>query len=196
MPGGGAAFTLLEVMLATFISAIVFAGVLSAYIFLGRALTRQANEQEMESRSRIAITYFTLDVSSASCVDPTAMTATTLALYSPDASDEVIYTYNAAAGTLTRTTTGSAPGGATPLLLLRGIAPSSFSFNYYTFVPWPSATPPSLPPPPAAVKAVNMAFTTTSGAVVSGASSQLALVSPRVALKNKSFLGTTPNGLP
>jgi hypothetical protein len=195
MPGGGAAFTLLEVMLATFISAIVFAGVLSAYIFLGRALTRQANEQEMESRSRIAITYFTLDVSSASCVDPTAMTATTLALYSPDAADEVIYTYNAAAGTLTRTTTGSAPGVAT-LLLLRGIAPSSFSFNYYTFVPWPSATPPSLAPPPAAVKAVDMAFTTTSGAVVSGASSQLALVSPRVVLKNKAFLGTTPNGLP
>jgi prepilin-type N-terminal cleavage/methylation domain-containing protein len=35
-----AGFTLVEIMMVTFISSFVFAGVLSAYIFLGRGLVR------------------------------------------------------------------------------------------------------------------------------------------------------------
>src|ERR1035438_4744404 len=51
-------FSLLEVMMVTFISAFVFAGVLSAYIFLGRGLMRQGNEEQLESRSRQLIAKF------------------------------------------------------------------------------------------------------------------------------------------
>src|ERR1700722_16300710 len=61
-------FTLLEVMMVTFISAFVFAGVLSAYIFLGRGLSRQVNAESLESRTRLALHYFTQDVSSASSI--------------------------------------------------------------------------------------------------------------------------------
>ena len=61
-------FTLLEVMMVTFISSFVFAGVLSAYIFLGRGLSRQVNEEELESRTRLALFWFTQDVSSASAI--------------------------------------------------------------------------------------------------------------------------------
>src|SRR5471030_857882 len=59
-------FTLLELMMVTFISAFVFSGVLSAYIFLGRGLARQVNEETLESRTRLALYWFTRDVSSAS----------------------------------------------------------------------------------------------------------------------------------
>src|ERR1035438_10585997 len=55
-------FSLLEVMMVTFISAFVFAGVLSAYIFLGRGLMRQGNEEQLESRSRQALYDFTQDI--------------------------------------------------------------------------------------------------------------------------------------
>ena len=63
---GRSGFTLLEVMMVTFISSFVFAGVLSAYIFLGRGLARQVNEESLESRSRLALYWFTQDVSTAS----------------------------------------------------------------------------------------------------------------------------------
>ncbi len=182
------AFTLLEVMLATVISGIVFSGVLSAYIFLGRGLTRQGNEEVMESRSRLALFYFTQDVSSATTVDPTNMTSTQMSLYSPDQFDEVIYTYDQLGGTLTRTTTGTAPGPAS-LTLLIGL--TTLTFNYYSFVPTTTPTPPPLPPP-AAVKQINMAFTTVAGLSVSGAQSQLEVTSPRVTLKNKPLLGAPP----
>ena len=61
-------FTLFEVMLATFISSFVFAGVLSAYIFLGRSLSRQLNAEGLESRTRLALYYFTQDISSATSI--------------------------------------------------------------------------------------------------------------------------------
>jgi hypothetical protein len=63
-------FTILEVMMVTGISAFVFAGVLSAYIFLGRSLARQVNEMDLESRSRTTLNYFTNDVSAAVSFEP------------------------------------------------------------------------------------------------------------------------------
>lgn len=187
-PGG---FTLLEVMLATFITAFVFAGVLSAYIFLGRGLTRQGNQVQMESGSRVALFYFAQDVGLATSLDPTNISATSLSLYAPDSLDEITYTYNASAGTLVRTTTGTVPGPTT-LTLLHGL--SAFSFNYYNFVYAVTTTAPPLPPA-AGIKAVNMAFTLVSGLAVSGAQATLVIESPRVALKNKVLLGASP-GLP
>jgi hypothetical protein len=175
-------------MLATVISGIVFSGVLSAYIFLGRGLTRQGNEEVMESRSRVALFYFTQDVSSATAIDPGYMTSTQMYLYYPDPLDEVQYTYDPGAQTLTRKTTGTAPGPAS-LTLLIGL--TTLTFNYYSFVPTTTPTPPPLPPP-AAVKQINMAFTTVAGVSVSGAQAQLDVTSPRVTLKNKPLLGSPP----
>ena len=48
-------YSLVEVMMVTAISAVVFAGVLSAYIFLGRGLVRQGIEAELVSQSRQAL---------------------------------------------------------------------------------------------------------------------------------------------
>jgi prepilin-type N-terminal cleavage/methylation domain-containing protein len=62
-------FTLLEVMMVTLISSFVFAGVLSAYIFLGRGLMRQGFEFDLESHSRVTIHDFTDDISGAQNFD-------------------------------------------------------------------------------------------------------------------------------
>src|ERR1700722_7692841 len=66
--GAARGFTLLEVMMVTAISSFVFAGVLSAYIFLGRGLARQVNAEGLESRTRLALNYFTKDVSNAASI--------------------------------------------------------------------------------------------------------------------------------
>ena len=55
-------------MVVTVISSFVFAGVLSAYIFLGRGLVREANSEQMESGARVAIYNFTRDVSAAQSI--------------------------------------------------------------------------------------------------------------------------------
>jgi Tfp pilus assembly protein PilW len=180
-------FTLGELMLVTFISSFVFAGILSAYIFLGRGLTRQGNEEQMESRSRLALYYFTKDVSSASAVDPLGMTTSVMTLYYPDSSDEITYTYvaNGNLGTLTRTVTGTAPTG--PAVLLTGL--SNFSFNYYNFASQAATGA-------AGIKQINMAFTTIAGLAVSGAQAHLVVDSPRVVMKSKPLLGSWGNGYP
>jgi hypothetical protein len=56
-------------MMVTMISAFVFAGVLSAYIFLGRSLTRQGFEMDLESHSRTALQFFSDDVHAASGIE-------------------------------------------------------------------------------------------------------------------------------
>jgi Tfp pilus assembly protein PilW len=188
------AFTLFELMLATFISAFVFAGVLSAYIFLGRALTRQGNEAIQESRSRTTLYYLTQEVSSATGIatdsNPPATTsgASQMALNTLDSSGNsytVTYVYapNASGGTLTRTpsTTGAA------MSLLTGV--TSLTFTYYnsagTAVTGTSnlrVTNPNI------VKQVGLSYTTVAGTALSGAQSHFNVVSPIIVMKNKPYL--------
>jgi prepilin-type N-terminal cleavage/methylation domain-containing protein len=58
-------FTLLELMIATAISSVVFIGILSAYLFVGRNLTRLVNLQQQEVASRGTLHRFTQDVGTA-----------------------------------------------------------------------------------------------------------------------------------
>jgi len=168
-------------MMATLITAIVFAGVLSAYIFLGRGLVRQGNEEEMESRSRTTLFYFTQDVSAATSIS--TYTASQIVLTTP--STAVTYTYNAAPGS-----PGIAPSGtlvrtqvpvnqSIPTSLLTNL--STFAFNYFTI----SGTAPSSS---ATVKQIQMAYTAIIGSSVGGAQAHITVVSPRVIMKNKPSL--------
>jgi hypothetical protein len=173
-------------MVVTAISAFVFAGVLSAYIFLGRGLVREGHEEELESRSRAALYYLTQDVSAATGVS--TYTPSTLVLTTPAAT--VTYTFTPAApvqglpqGSLTRT---QIPANTSiPTSLLTGL--SSFAFNYLTISG--GQTPPITPPASAAaVKQVQMTYTAMAGSSISGAQSQITVVSPRVIMKNKPSL--------
>jgi Tfp pilus assembly protein PilW len=181
-------------MLAVVISSFVFAGVLSAYIFLGRALTRQGNEAEQESRSRLTLYYLTQEVSSATGItqdsNPPSTTSgiSQMVINTLDGSGNpytVTYTYNASpsGGILTRT----ASTGAGPTSLLTGV--TNLAFTYYnsagtaiTSAMSPTITNPNI------VKQISLSYTTIAGTVLSGAQSHFSVVSPLLVMKNKPLL--------
>jgi prepilin-type N-terminal cleavage/methylation domain-containing protein len=177
-------FTLVEVMMVTVISSFVFAGVLSAYIFLGRGLVRQGNAESLESRTRTTLFYFTQDVSATSAISISLSTELKLTTASGTIVD---YVYSPAvdsqgnpAGTLTRVP--SPPNANIPVTLLIGL--SSFQFNYMDMsgnVMNPANNTPL-------VKQVSIDYTAFAGAAVSGAQSHFSVVSPWVIAKNKPNL--------
>jgi hypothetical protein len=182
-------------MLVTFISSFVFAGVLSAYIFLGRSLTRIGNAEELESRSRIALYYFNQDVSAATAV--TTANANQLVLTVVNAQINPVapylvsvnYTYDLQ-DTLTRSvyTTASTPVLISSLPLLTGLTNSYFAFGYNSSG---DSTPlPTLPTPTgtAWIKQISMTYETTAGSSTSGAQSHFIAVSSQVVMKNKALL--------
>jgi len=64
-PLGQGGFTLTEVMVAASLSLIVLSGVLAAYLFLGRNLTRLVNAGGQDVKSRHVLRQFTSDVGAA-----------------------------------------------------------------------------------------------------------------------------------
>src|SRR5678815_1481735 len=59
---GAGGFTLAEILIATGVSAILMAGVLSAFLMMGRSGANAYNYVGMESEARIALEYFAEDV--------------------------------------------------------------------------------------------------------------------------------------
>jgi hypothetical protein len=185
-------------MMVTFISSFVFAGVLSAYIFLGRGLAREANEESLESRGRLALFWVTQDVSTAfsiSAQNPGANTTgnqfvLSVPIYDPTSNTSLVHTVTYACdwsqgpalGVLQRQV-----DSGTPLVLLTNL--SNFSFGYYdmTGTPFPAPNSPPLSPQ-INIKQVNMTYTSVAGYATSGAQSQYTVVSPRVVMKNKTLL--------
>lgn len=178
-------FTLLEVMMVTFISSFVFAGVLSAYIFLGRGLSRQVNAEQLESRTRLALYTFTQDVSSATSItaeNPGAqVTGDQMTLTLPG-SNSVTYHCDWSQG-LTSGILERQVGSGPYLVLLTNL--TSFSFQYFDatthLVTVPSSAPTS---PQMGIKQVCMAYSSSAGYGPSGNLSQFTVVSPLVILKN------------
>jgi Tfp pilus assembly protein PilW len=186
---GARAFTLLEVMMVTLISAFVFAGVLSAYIFLGRGLARQINEQGLESRTRLALYWLTQDVSSASAIaaqNPGSdATGDQFTLTIPGSSGTVTYhcdwSGGAGLGILERV-----PSSGSTLVLLTNL--STISFGYYDITGSSVTVPASNSLSQINIKQVYMTYTTTAGVKSTGSQSNLTVVSPRVMMKNKGLL--------
>lgn len=175
--------------MVTLISAFVFSGVLSAYIFLGRSLARQVNAESLESRTRLALYWFTRDVSSASTItasEPGAGTTGTRVTLTVPGVGTVTYALDwsggAGQGILNRQV-GSGPA----LVLLNKL--TTFSFGYYD--PAGNAvTPPASAPsnPQINIKEAYMSYTSTAGVASTGAQSNFTVVSPRVLLKNQALL--------
>jgi prepilin-type N-terminal cleavage/methylation domain-containing protein len=189
-------FTLLEVMMVTAISAFVFAGVLSAYTFLGRSLAREVNEESLESRGRLALYWLTQDVSAASAICTQSPGATTsgyqITLAVPGLGSVYYYVdWSGGAGKgILKRQVGST--GATFLVLLQNL--SSFTFGYTDIngnaVTAASTSSPTTPPTTQStnIKQVYMYFTSTAGVAVTGNSSNFTVSSPMIIMKNKGFL--------
>jgi len=159
-------FTLVEILIATSVSAIIAAGLFSAYLFLGRNLTRLSNLQELQVADRQAIYLFTQDLSAAKAI--TSASDTQLVL--KDASDSSV-TYSYASGALSRE--GS--------VILSGL--STFDFNYYDKA-GNAAT--------VLIKFADFTYTATLGTANGGTQVNYTGVSPRVMLRNTDTQGLLP----
>lgn len=162
-------------MVATSLLAVVLAGVLAAYLFVGRNLTRLVNVQHQEVESRRTLRTFTQDLSAA--IQLSTATTTVLTLTKPTASGgtvTVTYTYSSTAGTLVRTEAGANN------TLLSGL--TTFTITYYNEAGTVVTSSPQ------SVKAVEFAFASASGSANSGTKASYTTVSPRVLLRNKPAL--------
>jgi hypothetical protein len=162
-------------MVATGVSAIVFAGILSAYLFIGRNLTRMVNVQHQEVESRRTLRLVTQDISSA--INLTTTTSSQLSMTKPTSGTPiaVAYVYSSGAGTFART-----EGAAAAQTLLSGL--TAFTFTYYN----ESGT--AVTSSPQSVKSVEVSFTSAAGSAASGTRASYTTVSPRVLVRNKPVL--------
>lgn len=166
-------FTLVELLVATSISAFVFAGILAAYLFVGRNLTRLVNFQHQEVEGRRTLRQMTDDVSAA--INLTTATATQLTLTKPTSggTTTVTYAYSSGARTLTRTDAAGAQ------IILSGL--TSFTITYYNERGTAVTAKQS-------VKSLEFAFTSAAGTAGSGTQASYQTVSPRVVVRNKALL--------
>jgi len=131
-------FTLLEVMIACFLGSIVLAGVLSAFLMLGRSGQRLYYYNGMESESRRTLEEVAQDVRMAS--NSVYNSATSITLTVPDnyvtTANQVTYAYgNLTVGAVTINNCfyrrpGDTTSTVTPTILVRNV--TGCVFNRYT----------------------------------------------------------------
>lgn len=164
-------------MVALSLGTIVIAGIIAAYLFLGRNLTRMVNLQQQEVKSRRALRMFTEDLSSATAL--TTCTDSEIVLSKPTAGSSVTVTYTYTSGSGGTGTLSRTESGVTTVLVTNL---SSFDFNYY------SESGGAVTSSPQSVKSVEFAFTSIVGTSTSGTRVNHTTVSPRVVLRNKALL--------
>lgn len=99
-----AGFTLVELLIASSLAAVLMTAVMSTYVYVGRSLARLASYQALEAESRKALAYLTKDFAQAQGIkNGTSPTGTTLTLVLP--SGEVVYSYDSTAKSLRRQAT-------------------------------------------------------------------------------------------
>ncbi len=167
-------FTLAEGMVATSLLAIVLAGVLAAYLFVGRNLTRLVNLQQQEVQSRRALRTFTQDVSAAISLSTGTSSQLVLSKLTTTGTATVTYAYSSTDGTLVRTE------AASTRTLVSGL--TSLNFTYYT------ETGVTVSGSTQSVKSVELSFASAAGTSTSGTRASYTTVSPRVLLRNKTTL--------
>ncbi|MCW5547921.1 MAG: prepilin-type N-terminal cleavage/methylation domain-containing protein [Opitutaceae bacterium] len=134
-----AAFTLAEVMIAAALSTVILAGVMSAFLFIGRTGFSAGNYSEMEAQVRRALDLFANDARMAQ--DIRWHSAQHVTLYLPAAgggSRAVTYLYEpgtgaAAAGNFYRIP-GEAGAALPRQVLVRNVAPD-FAFQRFKLEP-------------------------------------------------------------
>ncbi len=95
-------FTLLEVMIATVLSTIVLAGVLSAFLMIGRTSFNSSSYSELEAETRRALEIFGQDARGATDIRWRSEQSVTLAMPPTSTAPFVTYAYDDVAGSSTR----------------------------------------------------------------------------------------------
>jgi Tfp pilus assembly protein PilW len=129
---GRAAFTLVEVLIAATLSSAVLAGILSTFLFMGRAGANLQNYSDMESQARRSLEVFAQDVRQASAISWNSSTSVTLTVNSV----AVLYRYDSTTAVFSRTVASATQA------LVTGIAPGTFALKGFNLsgVEMPLAT--------------------------------------------------------
>lgn len=130
-------FTLVEILIATSISSFVLAGVLSAFLMLGRSGYNAASYCIMEAEARRALESFSEEARLASNITWNSASSITLTVVtSTSATYQVTYAYDSSTSGSTAQSfyrvLGTASSTATRLVLVRNI--SDFAFRRYKVV--------------------------------------------------------------
>lgn len=192
-----AGFTLVELLISMSLGLVVMTAVLSSYLFLGRNLTRLANQQMVETEARRLQAMFAQDTRMATGV--TNPTAASLTLTLPDSSSTittrtVAYQYHSSGTTLngvvvpaysvTRTYDDNSVSPQTRVLV-RDIVPLSFTFKYYDESGYEYTVPTSAAYRQG-LKQVAFSFVARTGSGVNGTlTPNYTAESPRFVLRNK-----------
>lgn len=129
-------FTLVELMVATGLSSMVLAGVLSSFVLLGRNSYNAANYSVMEAESRRALETFTTEARMADNITWHSSNSVTLSVMGASGSYLVTYAYDhGVIGTTAQSLyrkLGAADSGNPPLVLVHQV--SDFAFRRYKVV--------------------------------------------------------------
>lgn len=131
---GTEGFTLSEVLIAATLSVFVLAGVLSAFLFIGRSSFAASSYSELESEARRGLEAFAEDVRMAEDVHWTSPQSLTLMLRKAEGPLKITYAYDSELGSPTYRSfyrvEGDAGSEAPRRELIRNLAPD-FSFKRY-----------------------------------------------------------------
>ena len=131
-----AGFTLVEVIVAATLSGFILAGILSAFLMLGRSGYNAANYSMMESDARRALEMFSEEARMASNIEWNSTNSITLSVVTSSSTYEVTYAYDSATtGPTARCfyrVLGDDSSTATRLVLVRSV--SDFTFRRYKVV--------------------------------------------------------------
>jgi hypothetical protein len=173
------------VLIGASLALLVMTAVLTTYVTLGRNFTRSlgissANQPDLASQARRTLVYFTQDVRMASGISGTpSASSVILTLPTGSGTTTISYTYNSAAGTLTRT-----PASGSALVLHSSLLTCVFS--YYDSSGNPYTTYVNYLP---GIKQLSLSLTSQAGSSTIGTLTQVYRTdSTRVLLRNKPLL--------
>lgn len=129
-------FTLVEVMIGSTISVFVLAGILTAFLMMGRSGYNAANYSVMEAEARRALEMFSEEARMANNITWNSETSITLRVVTGSSTQLVTYAYDSSSSGRTSKCfyrlLGSATSTATRLILVRNV--SEFAFRRYKVV--------------------------------------------------------------
>jgi len=186
-----------ELLVGTTLSLIVMSAVFSSYLFLGRNLTRLANQQIVETDARRAFAFFTQDARMATNLSSPTTTSLTFDLPTAGGSGTttVAYTYYATATvvggvsipafSLVRRTPATS---GTPQILARDLVPLSFTFKYYDSAGFEYTTP-ATNAYRLGIKQVSFSYVSRTGSGANGTlTPNYTAEAPRSTLRGRSLL--------
>lgn len=113
-------FTLVEMMVAAGITAMVLTGIMTTFLFMGRSGARFQNYNDMEAQTRRTLELFAQDIRQASTITWNSETSLTLTV------NGLTVSYASSSGNFTRQIGSGAVGN-----MITGITANTFSFRAF-----------------------------------------------------------------